>query len=63
MLALRLSAGLDLDKYPDEAPLVLKQAQKLKGTGLINCGNGVISLTPEGFLVSNEIISRLLADF
>ena len=63
MLALRLSAGLDLDKYPDEAPLVLKQAQKLKETGLINCGNGVISLTPEGFLVSNEIISRLLADF
>ena len=63
MLALRLSAGLDLNKYPDEAPLVLKQAQKLNGTGLINCGNGVISLTPEGFLVSNEIISRLLADF
>ncbi|MBP0962360.1 MAG: radical SAM family heme chaperone HemW [Oscillospiraceae bacterium] len=63
MLALRLTSGLDLGRYPDEAPLVLKQAQKLKGTGLINCESGVISLTPEGFLVSNEIISRLLADF
>ena len=63
MLALRLTSGLDLGSYPDEAPLVLKQAQKLKGTGFINCENGVISLTPEGFLVSNEIISRLLADF
>ncbi|WP_049962766.1 radical SAM family heme chaperone HemW [Ruminococcus sp. HUN007] len=63
MLALRLTEGIDLNNYPEEAPSVLKQAEKLAGTGLVKCRNGVVSLTAEGFLLSNEIISRLLADF
>ena len=63
MLALRLTKGLDLSLFPDEAPVVLKAAAKFRNTGLININGSVLSFTPEGFLVSNELITELLADF
>ena len=63
MLALRLSEGLDLNRYPEEAPLVLKRASLFDGTGLTEINNNVLRFTPEGFLVSNQLISEILADF
>ena len=62
MLALRLTKGLDLSLFPDEAPIVLKAASKFRNTGFININGSVLSFTPEGFLVSNELIAELLAD-
>ena len=56
MLGLRLTGGLpeELWKRVESAlPLIPKQYYKLE--------NGRLSLTAEGFLVSNEIISTLLA--
>jgi len=63
MLALRLSEGLDLKKYPREAPFVLKRAEKFKNTPLLEVNDRKINLTPEGFVVSNSLISELLIDF
>lgn len=63
MLALRLSEGLDLNKYPEEAPAVLKRASVFDGTGFTEINNNVLRFTPEGFLVSNQLISEILADF
>ena len=56
MLGLRLTEGIpeELWKRAESAlPLVPKQHYRLE--------NGRLSLTPEGFLVSNEIISTMLA--
>lgn len=63
MLALRLVKGLDLKKYPDERPLVMKRAEKFSRTGLIKTEDDVIRFTPKGFLVSNSLIAEILADF
>jgi len=65
MLALRLREGLDGKKYRerygkalDEA--IFKKAEKYEKNGLLNIEGDRISLTPEGFLLSNSIISDLL---
>lgn len=63
MLALRLTEGLDLSKYHDEAPYVIKRAEKYIKAGLVKHKNNIIRFTPEGFVVSNFLISELLADF
>ena len=63
MLALRLTEGLCLDRYPAYAGKIIKKAEKYKKAGLIKTDNNTISLTPEGFLVSNMIISDILSKF
>lgn len=62
MLALRLSEGLDLSLYPQYAKNVLRRAEKFRNTDLININDLNVSLTAHGFLLSNSIISDLLAD-
>ena len=57
MLRLRLTAGLDLS----EKPHILAKAAPMERHGLLRIKNGVISLTPQGFLLSNKIIAELLA--
>lgn len=54
MLGLRLSEGVFLDER-------LEKRLKLIPREYYRLDNGKISLTPKGFLVSNEIISTLLA--
>jgi oxygen-independent coproporphyrinogen-3 oxidase len=64
MLRLRLSEGLDLSQaaslYDIDAKRILAKAKPMEEHGLIKTKNGVISLTPQGFLVSNSIIAGLL---
>lgn len=57
MLALRLTkVGLSLADYPEAE----KPAEILIKNGFIKKEQGKLKLTPEGCLVSNEIISRLI---
>ncbi len=64
MLALRLSEGLVFDKFkkrfgkavPDS---IIKKARELQKHGLVNADDCSISLTVNGFLVSNSIIFSL----
>ena len=64
MLALRLSRGLVFSeyeqrfkkKYPDEK---LKKAAQLSRHGLVTLGKDSMSLTENGFLLSNSIIAEL----
>lgn len=60
MLSLRLSTGFDTKKYPQYASKVLSRATQLESYGYLNIHNGVITLTPKGFLVSNSIIETLI---
>ncbi len=61
MLNLRLSTGFDTNKFCDKKiGDVLKKAENLEKYGLICVKNGVITLTKQGFLVSNSIICDLL---
>ena len=65
MLGLRLSRGIDLaalaEKYPGETlPGLPLLRGRLEREGLLRCRGSRICLTPEGFLLSNSIISRLL---
>ncbi|MBQ4338838.1 MAG: radical SAM family heme chaperone HemW [Clostridia bacterium] len=67
MLALRLSEGLSLSKtnerfgfpVPDS---IIKKAQALEKQGLVQINKDSISLTRNGFLLSNAVISRLLLE-
>ncbi|MDE6762786.1 MAG: coproporphyrinogen III oxidase family protein, partial [Oscillospiraceae bacterium] len=57
MLALRLTKdGLRLADYPEAE----KRAEPLIKSGLVKVEQGAVMLTPEGCLVSNEIICRLI---
>lgn len=57
MLALRLTKeGLSLEDYPEAE----KRAEPLLKSGLVKKEQGAVKLTPEGCLVSNEIICRLI---
>lgn len=57
MLALRLTKeGLRLADFPEAE----KRAEPLLKSGLVKIENGAVRLTPEGCLVSNEIICRLI---
>jgi oxygen-independent coproporphyrinogen-3 oxidase len=60
MLALRLTSGLDTKLYPQYAEKVLKRAKPLETCGYLTIRDGVVSLTPRGFLVSNSIIEELV---
>jgi oxygen-independent coproporphyrinogen-3 oxidase len=65
MLRLRLAEGLDLNRaaslYDIDAIKLLNKAKPMEQHGLLQTKNGVISLTPQGFLVSNAIIAELLS--
>ena len=61
MLNLRLTqTGFDTKKYSDKSDEILKKAKPFIKAGLINENNGIITLTPKGCLVSNEVIVKLL---
>ncbi len=64
MLALRLNEGLIFERvserfgfYPES---VIKKAQAPRLEGLVNVTNKNISLTTEGFLLSNSVIAELI---
>jgi oxygen-independent coproporphyrinogen-3 oxidase len=64
MLALRLTEGLDLAAYGRRFPQA-DTGQLLRRAGqippeLLTLQNGVLRLTPRGFLLSNTILARLL---
>ena len=64
LLGLRLRRGIDLKELAETYHCPLSRAegfcrQCIQG-GLMERREGRIALTPEGFLVSNEIIVRLL---
>jgi len=64
MLRLRLREGIDLQELQQQYPdcgLNRTQQELLEKNGFLHNSNGRISLTTKGVLVSNEIISRLLA--
>ncbi len=66
MLALRLNQGLTLQacqaRFPDGQALFwqVKENAKRCPNHLVNADNNQVSLTPEGFLVSNALLARLL---
>lgn len=65
MLRLRLAEGVNLPALAALCPgfdpaLVLRRAEPLAGAGLLRCQGGALRLTPEGFLLSNSILGRLL---
>ena len=64
MLRLRLSEGLCTDEaeqlFSVPARTLLRKAERFQKAGLLTVKNGCISLTPQGFLVSNELIAELI---
>lgn len=67
MLRLRLTDGLDTAKlnrlYPKDekrTEKLIEKAKLLSDKGLIVLNNGIVSLTVEGFLVSNSVILELI---
>lgn len=60
MLRLRLTEGLDLNAFPKHKDSILKKIPALIKSGYINYNNDNISLTPNGFLVSNSVIEYLV---
>ena len=64
-LALRLSEGLSFDAYrrrfKEQVPKeIIKNADKLKNTGLLYLSENGVALTPKGFLCSNAVIAEIL---
>lgn len=65
MLSLRLKEGLNLRKLQEKYNFTLcknfvQKASLLKAEGLVNFDDNTLSLTKEGFLVSNMIINYLI---
>lgn len=61
MLGLRLTEGICLSDFSGaEAALLRQRAAKLAGTGLLRLAGDRLSLTKQGFLVSNAVIGALL---
>lgn len=56
MLALRLKAGVELSEFKKKSELI----NNLKTAGYIEINDGRLSLTDEGMLVSNAIITELI---
>ena len=57
MLGLRLDSGVPLEEFGADVSV---KAQKLQKAGLLSISDGRISLTDEGMLVSNSVITELL---
>lgn len=60
MLRLRLKEGLNIDDFLEKKNGILKKIPELIKSGYINYNENHISLTPEGFLVSNSVIEYLI---
>lgn len=63
MLSLRLAEGLDLGRLPEyggSPEEVLLRAVPLEKAGLLTLREGKLSLTGQGFLLSNAVITALL---
>ncbi len=65
MLALRLAEGLIFDKYKKRfgrsiSAKLVEKARELEKHGLVRVGENNISLTVNGFLVSNSVICALI---
>lgn len=65
MLALRLTEGLDFDRFANRYGKAfpenkIKTAKSLEKAGLLTVTESGISLTVKGFLVSNSVISSLI---
>ncbi len=65
MLALRLSEGLVFEKFANRfghsvPETLIGNAKTLEKHGLVNVDNNSVSLTVNGFLVSNSVITTLL---
>ena len=60
MLRLRLAEGLNINDFPEYKNNLLKKIPALFQSGYINYDGEYISLTPNGFLVSNSIIEYLV---
>ena len=68
MLALRLTEGLDFEKFekrygkklPED---VMNKAEFLQKHGLVAVEKNRIALTKQGFLLSNSVICELLANY
>ena len=65
MLALRLTEGLDFEKYKERfgrpvSQRMIESAKKLQQQGLCHVSDTAISLSVKGFLVSNSVIAYLL---
>ena len=59
MLGLRLTEGIDIEDFPH---LKLKEkAEIFVKYGLCRLEENRLSLTPQGFLVSNEILAEFLS--
>ena len=64
MLALRTSRGIDLDRYGKEygarsLERLETNSERLRGSGLLESREGRLVLTDRGFLLSNEVLTRL----
>lgn len=60
-LSLRLTDGLALSRLGTFPELLRRKMQAWSRAGLCRLDGGVLRLTPQGFLVSNEIIAEILA--
>lgn len=65
MLRLRLSDGIVFDNFKtrfgeDFPPETIKKADRFINEGLVSLTENNLSLTPDGFLISNYIISELI---
>ncbi|MGN1481598.1 radical SAM family heme chaperone HemW [Porcipelethomonas sp.] len=60
MLGLRLTDGINVNDFPDLKAKLIKKACLLESNGLVKIDNDIISLTPEGFLLSNSIINEFI---
>lgn len=64
MLGLRLTKGVSFERLGElgaDAAALQKTVTQLAQHGLVQCGGDSFALTPKGFLLSNSIISELLA--
>lgn len=67
MLSLRLTKGLSFEEYKNRfgkklPETVIEKAKLLEKHGLVHVSSDSVSLTENGFLLSNSIIAELLAD-
>lgn len=63
MLKLRLSEGLlfdEIESFNESIDKIIKKAQSLEKAGLVDINDNRIRITQKGFLVSNEIIVKLV---
>lgn len=63
MLSLRLASGLSLDRIDNlggNSQAIIKTAERFIKAGLAELSNGMLYVTPKGFLVSNEMMLKII---